>query len=104
MTGTLAPPTAAPNKAEASGRLDGKRISHLVLASRGLDDVEENELLPSKKVVYQFSARGHDLAQVILGSLLDGKHDAAGAYYRSRPLLLTLGLTLEDAFAGPLRK
>ena len=60
--------------------------------------------MPEKKVVYQFSARGHDLAQIILGSLLDGKHDAAGAYYRSRPLLLTLGLSLEDAFAGPLRK
>src|SRR6476469_4144707 len=104
MTGTLAPPSASPNKGEASRRLDWKRIAYLVLASRGLDDVEENELLPSKKVVYQFSARGHDLAQVILGSLLDGKHDAAGAYYRSRPLLLTLGLTLEDAFAGPLRK
>jgi len=104
MTGTLAPPSASPNKGEASRRLDWKRIAYLVLASRGLDDVEENELLPSKKVVYQFSARGHDLAQVILGSLLDGKHDAAGAYYRSRPLLLTLGLSLEDAFAGPLRK
>src|SRR6476469_2215678 len=104
MTGTLAPPSASPNKGEASRRLDWKRIAYLVLASRGLDDVEENELLPSKKVVYQFSARGHDLAQVILGSLLDGKHDAAGAYYRSCPLLLTLGLSLEDAFAGPLRK
>src|SRR6476646_8631906 len=104
MTGTLAPPSASPNKGEASRRLDWKRIAYLVLAARGLDDVEEIELLPSKKVVYQFSARGHDLAQIILGTLLDGKHDAAGAYYRSRPLLLTLGLSLEDAFAGPLRK
>jgi len=85
-------------------RFDWKRIAYLLLASRGLDDTEENRLMPEKKVVYQFSARGHDLAQIILGSLLDGKHDAAGAYYRSRPLLLTLGLTLEDAFAGPLRK
>jgi 2-oxoisovalerate dehydrogenase E1 component len=53
-------------------------------------------------VLYQFSARGHDMAQVILGSLLNGRHDAAGAYYRSRPLLLTLGLTLEDALGSPL--
>ena len=85
-------------------RLDWRRIAYLTMASRGLDDTEETRLMPEKKVVYQFSARGHDLAQVILGSLLDGKHDAAGAYYRSRPLLLTLGLSLEDAFAGPLRK
>ncbi|HUQ18290.1 MAG TPA: transketolase C-terminal domain-containing protein [Gemmatimonadaceae bacterium] len=104
MTGTLAPPSGSHKKGESADRLDWKRVAYLVLASRRLDDIEENELMPAKKVVYQFSARGHDLAQIILGSLLDGKHDAAGAYYRSRPLLLTLGLTLEDAFAGPLRK
>ena len=103
MAGTL----ASEQKAETSAvnpRFDWKRIAYLLLASRGLDDTEENRLMPEKKVVYQFSARGHDLAQIILGSLLDGKHDAAGAYYRSRPLLLTLGLSIEDAFAGPLRK
>ena len=53
-------------------------------------------------VLYQFSARGHDVAQVILGSLLDHPHDAASAYYRSRPLLLSLGLGIDDAFASPL--
>jgi 2-oxoisovalerate dehydrogenase E1 component len=103
MTGTI----ASESKPDTSGlnpRFNWKRIAYLLLASRGLDDTEELKLLPEKKVVYQFSARGHDLAQIILGSLLDGQHDAAGAYYRSRPLLLTLGLSLEDAFAGPLRK
>ncbi len=104
MTGTLTPRTRPENASELNPRLDWKRIAYLILASRGLDDAEETKLMPEKKVVYQFSARGHDLAQVILGSLLDNQHDAAGAYYRSRPLLLTLGLTLEDAFAGPLRK
>src|SRR5215211_36903 len=103
MTGTL---HSAPADAETqlNRRFDWKRIAYLLLASRGLDDTEETRLMPEKKVVYQFSARGHDLAQIILGQLLDGRHDAAGAYYRSRPLLLTLGLTIEDAFAGPLRK
>lgn len=104
MTGTLTPPSPSAGAPAASPRLDWKRIAYLVLASRGIDDTEEKKLIPEKKVVYQFSARGHELAQIILGSLLDGEHDAAGAYYRSRPLLLTLGLSLEDAFAGPLRK
>jgi 2-oxoisovalerate dehydrogenase E1 component len=104
MTGTIASASSKPETSSINPRFDWKRIAYLLLASRGLDDTEESKLLPEKKVVYQFSARGHDLAQIILGSLIDGKHDAAGAYYRSRPLLLTLGLTLEDAFAGPLRK
>jgi len=104
MTGTLTPPSPSAGTPAASPRLDWKRIAYFVLASRGVDDTEEKKLIPEKKVVYQFSARGHELAQIILGSLLDGEHDAAGAYYRSRPLLLTLGLSLEDAFAGPLRK
>jgi 2-oxoisovalerate dehydrogenase E1 component len=104
MTGTLTPRASAADSADVGPGLDWKRIAYLLFASRGLDETEENELMPEKKVAYQFSARGHDLAQIILGSMLDGEHDAAGAYYRSRPLLLTLGLTLEDAFAGPLRK
>jgi 2-oxoisovalerate dehydrogenase E1 component len=102
MTGTITSET--PTTAAVNPRLDWRRVAYLMLASRGLDEIEETRLMPEKKVVYQFSARGHDLAQIILGSLLDGKHDAAGAYYRSRPLLLTLGLSIEDAFAGPLRK
>jgi 2-oxoisovalerate dehydrogenase E1 component len=87
---------------------DWRRIAYHVLCSRAVDDAEEQTnknraTVPKDHVVlYQFSARGHDLAQVILGSFLDGKRDAAGAYYRSRPLLLSLGLTLEDAFGSPL--
>jgi 2-oxoisovalerate dehydrogenase E1 component len=104
MTGTLTPQNRTAASSDVNPKLNWKRIAYLLLASRGLDDTEENRLIPEKKVVYQFSARGHDLAQIILGSMLDGEHDAAGAYYRSRPLLLTLGLTLEDAFASPLRK
>ncbi|MFN0098621.1 MAG: transketolase C-terminal domain-containing protein [Gemmatimonadaceae bacterium] len=88
--------------------LDWRRIAYLTLASRALDDVEEatnrnRATVPKDHVVlYQFSARGHDMAQCILGALITGRHDAAGAYYRSRPMLLSLGLTLEDALGSPL--
>lgn len=88
--------------------LDWRRIAYNVLASRALDDAEEatnrnRASVPKDHVVlYQFSARGHDVAQCILGALITGRHDAAGAYYRNRPLLLSLGLSLEDAHGSPL--
>lgn len=87
---------------------DWRRIAYHTLVSRALDDVEEltnkqRATIPREHLVlYQFSARGHDMAQVILGSLLTGEHDGAGAYYRSRPLLLALGLGIEDALGSPL--
>ena len=83
---------------------DWKRIAYLTMVSRAIDDMEEKVLVPQKKVLYQFSARGHDMAQIILGSCLNHPHDAAGGYYRSRPLLLSLGLSIEDAFAAPLAR
>ena len=59
----------------------------------------KQELVPAKKVLYQFSARGHDLAQVLLGlQLKDG--DAVCGYYRSRPLLLALDVPLADALGS----
>ncbi|MBV9611674.1 MAG: hypothetical protein JO091_04345, partial [Acidobacteriaceae bacterium] len=85
-------------------RFDWKRVARLFLTSRALDDFEETKLLPEKKVLYQFSARGHELAQILLGTLLTGTHDAASGYYRSRPLLLTLGLTVTDALASDMAK
>ncbi|HEY2848897.1 MAG TPA: transketolase C-terminal domain-containing protein [Gemmatimonadaceae bacterium] len=87
---------------------DWRRIAYHALVSRALDDVEEETnrnrtSVPREHLVlYQFSARGHEVAQAILGSFIDGRHDAAGAYYRSRPLLLSLGLSIEDALASPL--
>jgi 2-oxoisovalerate dehydrogenase E1 component len=87
---------------------DWRRVAYHVLVSRALDDLEEatnrsRASVPREHLVlYQFSARGHEMGQVILGSLLDRPHDAAGAYYRSRPLLLSLGLTIEDALGSPL--
>jgi 2-oxoisovalerate dehydrogenase E1 component len=78
------------------------------MVSRALDDVEESTnrnkaSVPREHLVlYQFSARGHEVSQVILGSLVTHPHDAASAYYRSRPLLLSLGLSIDDALASPL--
>ena len=106
-TGTRAARARAP-RSDAPSSLDWRRIAYHVLASRALDDVEEStnrnraNVPREHLVLYQFSARGHDMAQVILGTLLDRPHDGAGAYYRSRPLLLSLGLTLEDALGSPL--
>lgn len=83
---------------------DWRQVARLLLQSRLLDEIEETRLLPERKILYQFSARGHDLAQILLGSLINHPSDAASGYYRSRPLLLTLGLDLEDAAAGPMGK
>ncbi|MBK6489646.1 MAG: pyruvate dehydrogenase [Gemmatimonadetes bacterium] len=94
------PPAAAP--------IDWRRVAYHTLVSRALDDTEEQTnrnraLVPKDHVVlYQFSARGHDVAQAILASLLTHPHDGVGAYYRSRPLLLSLGLGIDDGFASPL--
>ena len=55
---------------------DWPRIAYHVLVSRALDTLEEERLVPARKVLYQFSARGHDMAQVLLGSRLTAPHDA----------------------------
>ena len=82
-----------------SAEVDWREVARLVLTSREMDRIEEEELVPAKKVLYQFSARGHDMAQVLLGlRLRDG--DAACGYYRSRPLLLALGVPLADALGS----
>ncbi|MEQ1692763.1 MAG: thiamine pyrophosphate-dependent enzyme, partial [Gemmatimonas sp.] len=99
--------TRAPAIAPRNG-FDWRRIAYHTLVSRALDDVEETtnrnrSSVPKDHVVlYQFSARGHDMAQAILGSLITGARDGVGAYYRSRPLLVSLGLPLDDAFGSPL--
>jgi 2-oxoisovalerate dehydrogenase E1 component len=82
-----------------SAEVDWREVARLVLTSREMDRIEEEELVPAKKVLYQFSARGHDMAQVLLGlQLRDG--DGAFGYYRSRPLLLALGVPLADALGS----
>lgn len=87
---------------------DWRSIAYHALVSRALDDTEEStnrnrgHVPKEHLVLYQFSARGHDVPQAILGSLLDHPRDGIGAYYRSRPILLSVGLTIEDALSSPL--
>jgi 2-oxoisovalerate dehydrogenase E1 component len=80
--------------------LDWREIVRLVQVSRALDKLEETDLVPNRKVLYQFSARGHDVAQVMLGLRLDHPRDGACGYYRSRPMLLALGVPLADALGS----
>jgi 2-oxoisovalerate dehydrogenase E1 component len=79
---------------------DWRRVAYVVQASRALDELEEKTLVPERKIFYQFSARGHDLAQVLLGTQLTDRHDAICGYYRSRPILLALGVPMADALAS----
>jgi len=94
-----AKPKPAPKSAAAT---DWKRVVDLVQTSRAMDAIEEKELVPGKKIFYQFSARGHDMAQVLLGLHLTHPKDAVCGYYRSRPVLLSLGVALEDALGSAM--
>jgi 2-oxoisovalerate dehydrogenase E1 component len=86
------------------GSLEWRAVLRQIATSRALDDLEESTLLPERRVLYQFSARGHELTQVLLGAQLTGPRDGVGAYYRSRPLLLSLGLRCEDALASTMMR
>jgi 2-oxoisovalerate dehydrogenase E1 component len=86
------------------GSLEWRAVLRQIATSRALDDLEESTLLPERRVLYQFSARGHELTQVLLGGQLTGPRDGVGAYYRSRPLLLSLGLRCEDALASTMMR
>jgi 2-oxoisovalerate dehydrogenase E1 component len=79
-------------------------VVRTVLRSRALDELEESRLVPARKVLYQFTARGHDVTQALLAQFLTGFGDAASVYYRSRPLLLALGLSLDDALASTMMR
>ncbi len=83
---------------------DWKSALRTVFLSRALDALEETRLVPERKVLYQFSARGHDLTQALLGQQLNGTQDAVAPYYRSRPLALALGLSPEEALASSMMR
>ena len=89
----------------ASGStFDWRQVARLMLTSRTIDDLEEEELHPQGIVPYQFSARGHELGQVLLSQLLNRPGDAAGVYYRSRPFALGAGLSPETALASGMAR
>ena len=102
MAQTLSARPATRNAPDESH--DWARVAYLVNLSRALDAMEEERLVPAKKVFYQFSARGHDMAQILLGLRLTERHDAACGYYRSRPLLLSLGVDPEIALASAMTR
>jgi 2-oxoisovalerate dehydrogenase E1 component len=98
----------ASRRSQPEPELDWRRIAYHTLVSRALDDLEEDTNRNRTKVpkdhlvLYQFSSRGHEVAQTILGLLLTHPRDGVSAYYRSRPLLLSLGLKIDDALGSPL--
>lgn len=81
------------------------------LISRAMDDLEvskEYRPNPDKpmegKLKFQFGAKGHEIPQLIVASLLNHPHDGATVYYRSRPLMLGVGLSPFEAFASNMHK
>lgn len=89
-------------KIKAAPDVDWRRAARLMMTSRALDRIEEERLVPDGLVTYQFTSRGHDLAQILLGLRMSNPHDAAAVYYRSRPFVLAQGLTPEEAFRSTM--
>lgn len=83
---------------------DWQEVARLAFISRLMDELEERELTPQGHVTYQFSARGHELGQLLLAQTLTFPLDAASVYYRSRPFMLGSGLTTEEAFASDMAR
>lgn len=96
--------TAPAVDVSAAAACDWHRVAYLLQVSRAMDDLEESILVPEKKVLYQFSARGHDMAQILLGQRLDDRHDAVCGYYRSRPLLLSMGVAPAEALGSSMAR
>ena len=91
-------------KKKLSPNINWPHIARLLLTSRMIDEIEEQEFVPQGKITYQFSAKGHELAQVLLAQHLTHPHDGATVYYRSRPFMLAAGLSVEEAFAAGFAK
>ena len=83
---------------------DWQELARTALISRKMDELEEQELLQQGLVTYQFSARGHELGQLLIAQMLTRPHDAASVYYRSRPFMLGSGLTAEEGLASDMAR
>ena len=88
----------------AASAPDWQRVVECALMSRALDELEESVLTPARKVLYQFSARGHEVTQATLAQLLTGQRDGIASYYRSRPLMLALGVPIDDALSSTMMR
>ncbi|MCB0256918.1 MAG: pyruvate dehydrogenase, partial [Anaerolineae bacterium] len=101
-------PAATANGTSAGKQLnpafDWRLIARTALLSRRLDEMEEQDLAPRGLVKYQFSARGHELTQLLLSQLLTAPFDAASVYYRCRPFMLGAGLTPLEALSSDLAR
>ncbi len=99
-------PASAPKpmQTDSMPNVDWRRVLRIAFLSRALDRLEETRLVPERKVLYQFSARGHELTQALLAPHLTGARDAIAPYYRSRPLALALGLSAEEALASSMMR
>ena len=85
-------------------KIDWRAVAALMFTSREIDRVEETEFAPAGMAPYQFSSRGHELAQILLGLSITHPHDGASVYYRSRPFALSQGMTIEEAFYSSLAR
>lgn len=83
---------------------DWEEVTRLSLISRAIDNLQEGELSTQGLVTYQFSAKGHELGQLLISQLLTYPADAASVYYRSRPFMLGTGLTPEEAMASDMAR
>jgi 2-oxoisovalerate dehydrogenase E1 component len=86
-------------------------ILERALISRAMDDLEvtpgyrPNPDKPLEgKLKFQFGAKGHEIPQLVTAALLNHPHDGATVYYRSRPLMLGVGLSPFEAFASNMHK
>ncbi len=84
--------------------IDWLKAARSALLSRRLDRLEVEHLTPQGKIKYQFSASGHELAQVLMAQAMNHPHDAATVYYRSRPFMLASGLSAAQALAGGMAR
>jgi 2-oxoisovalerate dehydrogenase E1 component len=97
------PQTSTPAAANTPAP-DWEKVAYLLHLSRALDELEEKVLVPERKIFYQFSARGHDMSQILLGLRLTRREDAICGYYRSRPILLALGVDPADALGSSMAR